>query len=128
MQLITDEQFDMLLENAPKAADPAFDPRPVVKLFTPDGGATWLTSAVDPDDPDILEGLCALGLGCVEFGAVRLSEIQDVRGALGLPVERDCVFRGGSADIGPTLCQPRDESRVADRLIATISTTHPLPA
>lgn len=93
MQLITDEQFDMLLENARKsAADPAFDPRPVVKLFTPDGGATWLISAVDPDDPDILEGLCDLGLGCVEFGTVRLSEIQEVRGALGLPVERDVHF------------------------------------
>lgn len=102
MQFITDEHFNALLENARKsAADPVFDPHPVVKLFTPDASATWLTSAVDPDDPDILEGLCALGLGCVEFGAVRLSEIQDVRGALGLPVERDCVFRGGSADIGP---------------------------
>ena len=75
MQLITDEQFDMLLENARKsAADPAFDPRPVVKLFTPDGGATWLISAVDPDDPDILEGVCDLGLGCAEFGTVRLSK------------------------------------------------------
>lgn len=93
MQLITDEQFDILLENARKSAtDPAFDPQPVVKLFTPDGSATWLISAVDPDDPDILEGLCDLGLGCVEFGTVRLSEIRDVRGALGLPVERDVYF------------------------------------
>lgn len=93
MQLITDEQFDILLENGRRsAADPTFDPYPVIKLFTPDASATWLISAVDPEDPDILEDLCDLGLGCVEFGAARLSEIRDIRGGLGLPVERDLHF------------------------------------
>lgn len=94
MQLITDEQFDMLLENARKsAADPAFDPHPVVKLFTPDAAAIWLIVSADPDDPNILEGLCDLGLGCPELGSVRVSEILEIRGALGLPVERDLHFQ-----------------------------------
>lgn len=48
--------------------------------------------AADPDNPDILEGLCDLGLGCPELGTVRLSEILEVRGALGLPVERELYF------------------------------------
>ena len=26
---------------------------PVVKLFTPDAGCTWLLTEIDPDDPDI---------------------------------------------------------------------------
>jgi len=65
---------------------------PVVKLFTPDAGCTWLLTELDPDDPDIAFGLCDLGLGFPELGSVRISEIEAVRGRLGLPVERDLHF------------------------------------
>lgn len=65
---------------------------PVVKLFTPDAGATWLLSEVYPDDHDVAFGLCDLGLGFPELGDVRLSEIEAVRGPMGLPVERDQHF------------------------------------
>jgi hypothetical protein len=61
------------------------DAPPVVKLFTPDAGATWLISECDPDEPDRLFGLCDLGLGCPELGYVSLAQIQRVRGHLGLP-------------------------------------------
>lgn len=37
-------------------------------------------------------GLCDLGLGCPELGYVRLSEIEEVCGILGLTVERDAQF------------------------------------
>lgn len=94
MQLITELQRAEMLENGRRqAADEGFDPWPVVKLFTPDAGATWLLSELDPEDPDIAFGLCDLGLGSPELGSVRLSEIAEVRGALGLPVERDLYFR-----------------------------------
>jgi hypothetical protein len=65
---------------------------PVVKLFTPDAGATWLLSEVYPADPDIAFGLCDLGAGFPELGDVRISEIEAVRGPWGLPVERDRHF------------------------------------
>ena len=65
---------------------------PVVKLFTPDGACTWLLTELDPEEPDIAFGLCDLGMGCPELGTVRISELQSVRGALGLPVERDRYF------------------------------------
>jgi len=68
------------------------DHEPVCKLFTPDANATWLLSECDPDEPDRLFGLCDLGLGCPELGFVSLAEIMDVRGPLGLPVERDLHF------------------------------------
>jgi Protein of unknown function (DUF2958) len=71
-------------------ADPDFIP--VVKLFTPDAGATWLLTELDPDEPDIAFGLCDLGLGCSELGYVSISELESVRGKLGLPVERDRHF------------------------------------
>jgi len=72
-----------------------FDPRPVVKLLTPDGSATWLITEgyEEPDGDFRLFGLCDLGLGSPELGYVMLSEIEDVRGGLGLPVERDLYFR-----------------------------------
>lgn len=94
MQLITEEDMRTLLENGRRAAaNPNYDPYPVLKLFTPDADATWLISQADPDEPDILFGLCDLGVGFPELGAVRLSEIAAIRGPVGLPVERDTAFR-----------------------------------
>ncbi len=92
--LITDEQRALLLANGRESLEnPNFDPVPVVKLFTPDGGATWLLTEIDPDDHDHALGLCDLGLGTPEIGWVSLSELASVRGRLGLPVERDLYFR-----------------------------------
>lgn len=96
MQLIKKYEREELLDNGRKsAATPVgerFDPKPVVKLFTPDGACTWLLSELDPEEPDIAFGLCDLGVGCPELGSVRLSELQSIRGSLGLPVERDLFF------------------------------------
>ena len=74
------------------ALDTERDHFPAVKLFTPDGSATWLLTEVDPDDPDRLFGLCDLGLGFPELGYVSLQELIRLRGRLGLPVERDNYF------------------------------------
>jgi len=96
MKLLTLEQRETLARNGRQAAaDPDFDPVPVVKLFTPDAGATWLLAWTDPEDPDIAFGLCDLGLGFAELGTVTLSEIASVRGRLGLPVERDRHWDAG---------------------------------
>ena len=96
MKLITQSQLHALRQNGIRAhQDAAFDPRPVVKLFTPDGPCTWLLAYLGPDEGDIAFGLCDLGLGFAECGSVRLSEIRSVRGQLGLPVERDKFFQAG---------------------------------
>ncbi len=65
---------------------------PVVKLFTPDANCTWLLTELNPNDEDIAFGLCDLGMGNPELGSVRISELESVRGRLGLPVERDLHF------------------------------------
>jgi hypothetical protein len=71
-----------------------FDPFPVVKLFTPDAAATWLITEAYCGGEDLrLFGLCDLGLCSPELGYAMLSEIEDVRGKLGLLVERDLYFR-----------------------------------
>jgi Protein of unknown function (DUF2958) len=83
-----------LLENGRRSArGEDIDPKPVLKLFTPDAAATWLLSELDPEDPDRAFGLCDLGLGCPELGWVSLRELQSVRGHLGLPVEVDRYFK-----------------------------------
>lgn len=93
MQLIPDDLRAQLLANgARRAAGEDIGPYPVIKLFTPDAGATWLLTELDPEDPDIAFGLCDLGLGCPELGMVSLAEIASVRGCRGLAVERDHFF------------------------------------
>ena len=93
MKLLTEAQRRELLANGQRsAAGNPIDPLPVVKLFTPDAGATWLLTELDPQDPERAFGLCDLGLGDPEIGSVSLTELASVRGRLGLPVERDLHF------------------------------------
>lgn len=92
--LITPDERAKLLSNGEVSArGVGHDPYPVVKLFTPDGSATWLLSELNPAAPDRAFGLCDLGLGSPELGYVSMAELEDLRGWLGLPVERDIAFR-----------------------------------
>ena len=111
---LTDAQFDQLLANGRQSQVRwDFDPLPVVKLFTPDAGATWLLGGIDPDAPDIAFGLCDLGMGFPELGCVRLSELAGPRGMLGLPIEQDLHFRADRR-----LSAYAKEARMAGRIQA----------
>ncbi len=71
----------------------------VVKYFTPDAQCTWYILDGENYDGDwCLFGLCDLGMGFPELGSVMLSDLQSVRGKLGLPVERDLHYTGTLAD------------------------------
>lgn len=119
MKLLTQDIHNQLLRNGRVRRDhtdaghdePDF--MPVVKLFTPDGAATWLLSELDPDDTDIAFGLCNLGFGTPELGCVRISELKSVRGRLGLAVERDRSFRADK-----TLSEYADQARLTGHLSA----------
>ena len=100
MKLLTQSNREQLLRNGrvrlehlEQGGESEPDFLPVVKLFTPDAGCTWLLSELDPAEPDIAFGLCDLGMGCPELGSVSLSELESVRGRLGLPIERDRYFK-----------------------------------
>lgn len=114
MILITPEIRVLLLANgvAARTGQP-HDPHPVVKLFTPDAGATWLLTELDPDDPDIAFGLCDLGLGFPELGCVSVGELEALRGPLRMPVERDLHFEADRALSGYTA-----SARAAGRICA----------
>jgi hypothetical protein len=71
------------------------DPNVVVKFFTPDSSFTWFViEGEEQEDGDWLffnkcySHLCPEG----ELGYVMLSQLQEVRGGLGLPIERDKWF------------------------------------
>ncbi len=65
------------------------DPMVQVKFFTPDSNWTWF--ATEFDSEDIFFGYVK-GLEN-ELGTFSLRELQEVRGNLGLPVERDRYFK-----------------------------------
>ncbi|ROR02466.1 DUF2958 family protein [Delftia acidovorans] len=110
---ITAEQRIVLLANGRASLEnPDFDPAPVVKLFTPDAGATWLLTEIDPDDHDHAFGLCDLGMGMPELGWVSLYELAAVSGRLGLPIERDLSFRADKR-----LSAYAREARLAGRIV-----------
>ncbi len=90
MELMPDDICAMLLANGAEAGET--DHVPVVKFFNPAGAATWLITEMMPDQPDILFGLCDLGMGCPELGNVSLAELQSVKGRFGLGIERDLSF------------------------------------
>lgn len=98
MKLFTEDQRRRLLDNgkvnaARAAADhETEDFKPVVKLFCPWGGATWLLTELDPEEPDHAFGLCDLGQGFPELGRVNLAELDALRGPGGLRIERDIHF------------------------------------
>lgn len=117
MKLITEAQREQLLANGRKQREKIdsdsdlLDFAPVVKLFTPDGNATWLLTELEPGDPGIAFGLCDLGLGCPELGYVSLTELATVRGPRGLPVERDHHFNADR-----TLSAYAEAARTAGRV------------
>lgn len=95
MDLMPDDLRTRLLANG--AVGEETDHLPVVKYFDPCGPATWIITELTPTDaegvePDILFGLCDLGFGCPELGYVSVSELRNVRGRLGLGIERDLYF------------------------------------
>ena len=64
------------------------DPMMIAKFFTPDAHWTWY--AMEFDGEDLFFGYVVGPFP--ELGYFRLSELEQVRGVLGLPVERDLWF------------------------------------
>lgn len=94
MKLITTEQRERMLANGRASAEnPDTDHAPVVKLFTPDAGCTWLLSELDPTEPDIAFGLCDLGMGYPELGSVRILELEPYAASSACRSNATCISR-----------------------------------
>ncbi len=73
------------------------DPVAVVKFFDPSGRYTFyvLEGRREPDGDLLLFGFCVSPLGpdCDELGYATLSQLEGIRGPLGLGIERDLYFK-----------------------------------
>jgi hypothetical protein len=107
MKLFTKEILEKLRENAKTQPK---NPRPVVKLFTPWTGCTWLLAELDEEN--IAYGLCDLGQGYPELGYVSIDEIVELRGPAGLKIERDLHFTAKK-----TLTEYADEAREKGQIV-----------
>ena len=86
MPFLTDEQRrEMLANGVARARGEDIDPYPVLKLYTPDAGASWVLAALDADG-DTAYGLIDVGTGFPELGTVSLSMLAGIKGPKGLPV------------------------------------------
>jgi hypothetical protein len=85
-----------------------------LKLFTPDSSFTWYITEGSPvkDDEGHVNDYAFFGLVDgheKELGYFYLSELQSVRGSLGLPVERDLWWKPKTlAEIAPEKFMPGD--------------------
>ena len=117
MELITATMRKKLLHNGTLqrkrfyAGKPDLDFRPIVKLFRGDGACRWLISELNPIYPDMAWGLCDLGLGSVELGMFRISEIQAHALPPSFPIERDKFFKAEKT-IGEYTEEALDEGRI----------------
>ena len=90
MKLLTKE---ILRKLPPMGSDDGEDPMIICKFFTADAGWTWyVTEGECEDNGDFIFYGYVVGL-FPEWGNFRLSELEGIRGHLGLPVERDLHFR-----------------------------------
>lgn len=86
MAFLTNEQRRQMLANGvARARGEATDPYPVLKLYTPDAGASWVLTALDADG-DLAYGLIDLGIGFPELGLVSLKMLAGIKGPKGRPV------------------------------------------
>ena len=88
MKLLTKE----VLKRLPKLyeqEEKGLEATAYVKFFTPDSNWTWYATEFDGKDTffGLVDGFEK------ELGYFSLSELQSVKGALGLPIERDMFFK-----------------------------------
>ena len=83
---------ESLVKSIPRlyATEKVSDPLAQVKFFTPDSSWTWFVQEYDPDERRCF-GL-VIGLE-TELGYFGLEELEEVRGPMGLPIERDLHFQ-----------------------------------
>ena len=113
MKLLTNEDLiklqaqDMYHPYGPHRELPPEELMVIVKFFTPDSSWTWFAVSASKDEESgdvqffgLVDGLEA------ELGYFWLSELESVRGPLGLPIERDLYWQP------KTLAQIMKEVRV----------------
>ena len=92
MKLLTKEILNKLPKLYATEDIPAKDKKVAVKFFTPDAQWTWyVVEGEEQEDGDFLFFGLVDGFE-KELGYFTLNQLKEVRGGLGLPIERDMYF------------------------------------
>ncbi len=86
--MIPDELKDVIPK--PYATEQVPDPNVYVKLFTPDANWTWFITEYDSVERRAFGMVVGLE---TELGYFDLNELEEIRGPLGLPIERDLSWQ-----------------------------------
>jgi hypothetical protein len=90
LRFLTQEEFDKIPDIYAQDGK-GLNATAFVKLFTPDSSFTWYITEIDKNDKVSCFGL--VHNGCeFELGYFNLEELFQIRGGLGLPIEKDISF------------------------------------
>ena len=90
MKIVT-EEFEELFKDYPLySQEHERDPLVICKLFNPCGSATWFLLEYDPVEK-IAFGY-VVGLAENELGYISLTEVESIKGPLGIGIEQDLYF------------------------------------
>ena len=88
MKLLTKEILKKLPQLGSTSELSTKDIKVMLKLFTPDAYCAWYITEYDGDD--LFFGFASFGDDSLaELGYMSKSELESVRGSIGLPIERD---------------------------------------
>jgi hypothetical protein len=91
MKIVT-EEFEELFKDYPLySQEHESDPLVIAKLFDPCGSASWFLLEYDPKEK-IAFGF-VVGLQEDELGYISLTEMESVKGPLGIGIEQDMYFQ-----------------------------------
>jgi len=101
MKLLTKANEALLLKNPLYSTDgkPDAERDILVKFFTPDSSFTWYVLEADKHGDDWEFFGWVDGGQFQEYGYFTLAQLQSVRGAYGLPVERDRNFSAKLSEV-----------------------------
>ena len=87
MKLMTPKLEARFLEVGSQENNP--DPLIIAKYFNPSGAGTWYATEYNPTDRVFFGYVSIFGDANDEWGTFSLDELMEVKGAMGLGIERD---------------------------------------
>jgi hypothetical protein len=90
MKIVTEEFKELFKDYPLYSQEHERDPLVICKLFNPCGSATWFLLEYDPVEK-IAFGY-VVGLAENELGYISLTEVESIKGPLGIGIEQDLYF------------------------------------
>lgn len=92
MKMLTKELEKKLPKLGATDGKPPEEKKAIVKYFSPVGSATWYGCEYDPKERVFFGYVTGLCPGCDEWGYFSLTELEQVKGPLGIGIERDLYW------------------------------------